>query len=146
MGITKRSFDISQQDYIDAFEGRENEGIYICPQYLNVDLYNDFPMFKAKVSPRCNIMEYFCADAVHMGVASANYDANTTYTYGDIVAPGWEDRESLYCCVGASVQGIAPNDDKINWSKCINVNAGYYKIADVMFSTLMYIRNIINNE
>ena len=139
----RRPTQESYNQMIEDLEGRESEGVFICPQYLHIDLWNDFPLFEAPVSELSKKMDYFCADTIHMGCNCAAYDASTTYTYGNIVRKGL-DMTELYCCVGKAVVGVEPNNDKINWSKCVNTNAGYYKIADMYFATLKYIASLTN--
>lgn len=56
---------------IADFDGRENENIFVCAQYLNVDLLNDFTIVQEAASIRNSTLVNKCSDTVHP--ANAGY-------------------------------------------------------------------------
>lgn len=134
--------------YIDNYDNRQEEGIFICPQYLNVDLWHDFPTTLVYQNTRNkDATRRICLDPVHSGVNCSTYSASTQYKAGNIVSisDGLTRERNLFVAL-QDIIGVEPNDDKIHWAKATeSLNSGYYKIADMYYATLRYITDYINN-
>lgn len=124
-----------------AFDNREDEGIFICPQYLFVDYYNDYPMTDVPVDEYNKSMRRVSLDNVHLGINMNTYNSESAYKRGDTVNHNGKGYLSLI-----DNNRETPSDDKVHWAQAIDtcVNAGYYHIAKANFATLKYIASLIN--
>ena len=119
---------------IAEYENRENEKIYICPQYLAVDLYKDFPLASLPVN-ECNSMEeLFCMDEIHAGNNAGSWINSANYVYGSYV----NDLGMAYAAKKANTNIQPSTDNGEYWSKIINPDAGYNKIAYMYYYLLTY--------
>jgi hypothetical protein len=139
-----RQKEVEKQEwYLSNYDGRESEGVYICPQYLNVDIWNDYPTSLVYENTRNhNVTKKICLDAVHMGVNTGRYSSGTTYAVGATcsIGTGLTRNRNLFISLMSNT-GVEPNDDKVHWAKADeSLNSGYYKIADMYYATLRYIR------
>lgn len=124
--------------YTKRFQNREDEGIFLCPNWLYVDLYNDFPIAEIPIDFINKQLTKAVCDTVHPGMNMEWYNSSNTYTYGQIVRVD----DNGYVCVSKNkITGIEPNDDKINWAKIIpeSINVGYWHIGQAYYDTLNYI-------
>lgn len=132
-------------NYITKYDNMENEGIFICPQYLNVDLWNDFPCTMVYQNSRNkDVDKKVCLDPIHPGVNTGTYSSSTQYHAGNILAvgSGLNRERNMYLSLTDNL-GVEPNDDKIHWAKATNsLNSGYYKIADMYYATIRYILSL----
>lgn len=130
--------------YIQNFEGRENEGVFICPQYLCIDPWNDYPM--AKTPSSINIGDpaerLVSLDNVHPGMNLPNYSSTTTYNFGDSVKVS---AGVGAVCIVENVVGVDPStDDGTHWrlTTASNINCGYFKISEMYYSTIKYMASL----
>ena len=124
--------------YTKRFQNREDEGIFLCPNWLYVDLYNDFPIAEIPIDFVNKQLTKAVCDTTHPGMNMSLYNSSNTYTYGQIV----KFNDNGYVCVSENgITGIEPNDDKINWAKIIpeSINVGYWHIGQAYYDTLNYI-------
>ena len=132
-------------NYIDKYDNRESEGVFVCPQYLNVDLWNDFPCtMVCQNSRNKDITKKVCLDPIHPGVNTGAYLSNKQYYVGNVcaVGSGLNRDRNMYLSLTDNL-GVEPNDDKIHWAKASNsLNSGYYKIADMYYATIRYILSL----
>ena len=132
-------------NYIDRYDNRESEGVFICPQYLNVDLWNDFPCTMVYQNSRNkDITKKVCLDPIHPGVNTGTYLSNKQYNVGDVcaVGSGLNRDRNMYLSLTDNLE-VEPNDDKVHWAKATNsLNSGYYKIADMYYATIRYILSL----
>ena len=132
-------------NYIDRYDNRESEGVFICPQYLNVDLWNDFPCTTVYQNSRNkDVTKKVCLDPIHPGVNTGAYLSNKQFSVGDIctVGSGLNRDRNMYLSLTDNL-GVEPNDDKVHWAKATNsLNSGYYKIADMYYATIRYILSL----
>lgn len=132
-------------NYIDRYDNRESDGVFICPQYLNVDLWNDFPCTMVYQNSRNkDVTKKVCLDPIHPGVNTGTYSSNRQYNVGDVcaVGSGLNRDRNMYLSLADNL-GVEPNDDKIHWAKASNsLNSGYYKIADMYYATIRYILSL----
>lgn len=132
-------------NYIDKYDNRESEGVFICPQYLNVDLWNDFPCTMVYQNSRNkDITKKVCLDPIHPGVNTSTYLSNKQYNVGNVcaVGSGLNRDRNMYLSLTDNL-GVEPNDDKVHWAKATNsLNSGYYKIADMYYATIRYILSL----
>lgn len=124
-----------------SFDNREDEGIFICPQYLFVDYYNDYPMTDVPVDEYNKSMRRVSLDNTHLGINMNAYNSESAYKRGDTVNHNGKGYLSLI-----DNNRETPSDDKVHWAQAIDtcVNAGYYHIAKANFATLKYIASLIN--
>lgn len=141
-----RSKSNNAEWYLKNYDGRTSEGVFICPQYINVDLWNDFPSTLVPENSRSKVAnKKICLDTVHMGVNTGTYNSETAYQVGNTCAlgSGLERERNLFISLKAN-KGVEPNDDKEHWAKADeNLNSGYYKVADMYYATLRYILSLI---
>lgn len=123
---------------LEAFENREDENVFICPQYMCVDLYNDYPLAMLPVSEDNSMKMLYCLDSVHPGTNNGNWSANTNYALYAYVR-----RNGLpYAACKESV-GVDPaTDDGTYWSPILNPEAGYRKIGDMYYAVIKYILSL----
>jgi len=115
------------------YEGREEENIYICPQYLCVDLYRDFPLALLPVSENNSLREYLCLDNTHPGTNIGNWSSATAYKVYDYIR-----RNGVpYAAVKASTN-VDPETDTTGeyWTKIVNPEAGYRKIGEMYYAVI----------
>jgi hypothetical protein len=129
-------------DYINEYDDRENEGIFLLPQYLIIDPHKDYPRTDAPYSNRNSSLREIALENVHMGINMHMHDNSHVYSYGEICTDG---NDNGY--ISLKNNNTAPlSDDKIHWAKTKDdVNAGYWKLADAYFAELKYIASVINN-
>ena len=129
---------------LEDFEDREDEGIFIQPQYLDIDLYNDFPMAKVPINHRNGLLKEVVIDGVHPGINLNHYDVSKVYNYGDTFVYIDNGVMKPFVVLKQGISGITPIDDKVNYAQCEmeGLNAGYYKIADCYYTTLKYIASL----
>lgn len=66
---------------LENYDGRENEGIYLCPVYMNVDPYHDYPYNSVNVSARnSNFQMVVSTDAVHPSTSGYAKIADVIYS------------------------------------------------------------------
>ena len=144
--LQNKNFAYKAFEYISRYDNRESEGVFICPQYLNVDLWHDFPTTKVPQNCRNSDSEkVVCLDQIHPGVNCGTYSGSNVYKRGNIVSTGTglERDRNLYLALADNL-GVTPNDDKVHWAKATNsLNSGYYKIADMYYATIRYILSLI---
>lgn len=79
-GHAKKMLDTAVPKLMSHFQNRESEHIYICPQYLGLDLYNDFKMEETAISNRNERTELQCIDITHPAPAGYYKNADWYYT------------------------------------------------------------------
>lgn len=128
----------SVQNMLAAFDNREDENVFICPQYMCVDLYNDYPLAMLPVSEDNSMKMLYCLDSAHPGTNNGNWSANTNYSlYAYIRRNGLP-----YAACKESV-GVDPAiDDGTYWSPILNPEAGYRKIGDMYYAVIKYILSL----
>lgn len=145
MNIRTKDAMYRAANYIDRYDNRESEGVFICPQYLNVDLWNDFPCtMVCQNSRNKDVTKKVCLDPIHPGVNTGTYLSNKQYNVGNIcaVGSGLNRDRNMYLSLADNL-GVEPNDDKVHWAKATNsLNSGYYKIADMYYATIRYILSL----
>lgn len=126
-------------DYVNEYDDRENEGIFLLPQYLIIDPYKDYPRTDAPYSERNTSLREIALDNVHMGINMSSHSANHVYSYGEICTDG---NDNGY--ISLRNNNTEPlSDDKVHWAKTKDdVNAGYWKLADIYFAELKYIAGL----
>jgi hypothetical protein len=123
---------------VSAFDNRENENVFLCPQYLCVDLYRDFPLALLPVSEDSQLKEYLCLDAVHCGTNINSWNASAEYAMYAYT----KRNEIPYAALKAS-QGVDPaSDDGTYWTPIVNPEAGYNKIGEMYYAVIKYILSL----
>ena len=137
------SASVKVEDYISQFDNRESEGVFICPQYVCIDPFNDYPMtdIPESVGIGSGPMRRVALDIVHPGINTNWYNSATTYNVGSICKTT---SKVMALCLKDGTIGVAPTDDKVNWALTIgsNANLGYFKLAEMYFATLKYIASL----
>ena len=65
---------------INNFDNRENEKIYLCPMYLNMDLENDYNFEEVPLSARDNTKTRLkCTDPIHQSSIGYKKCADVMY-------------------------------------------------------------------
>jgi len=81
---TRSQFDVNMRIHkiiVDNYDGRENEGIYLCPVYLNVDPCHDYPNSSVNVSARNSDFQMTVStDSVHPSTAGYGKIADVIYS------------------------------------------------------------------
>lgn len=123
---------------ITAFDNREEENVFICPQYLCVDLYNDFPLAMLPASECNQLKRYFCLDNVHCGTNSGSWSASTTYPMYSYIRKNGKS----YAAVQESTNVDPETDDGTYWTPIVNPEAGYNKIGEMYYAVIKYILSL----
>lgn len=128
------------RNMIDEYDGRTGEGIFICPQFLHVDLEWDFPWAYCPMQNNIGSLERRTSDKTHPGEQSFDtYDSGTTYNEGSQVSNGGDD----WVCLLDGTEGVTPVDDKINWTIIEDgIGAGYRNIAEAYFTLIKYMETV----
>lgn len=119
---------------IDEYDEREDEGIYILPQYLSVDLYNDYPMADLPIDKYTSMTQRICVDVVHPGNNAGAWSQNTPYKYGQYV-----NRNGTYYAAKVDNTGADPETSSDVWSPILNPDSGYNKIASLYYVMLTHL-------
>ena len=137
-GLGNSEANYSVPKMVTAFDNRENENVFLCPQYLCVDLYRDFPLALLPVSEDSQLKEYLCLDAVHCGTNINNWNASAEYSMYAYV----KRNEIPYAALKAS-QGVDPaSDNGTYWTPIVNPEAGYNKIGEMYYAVIKYILSL----
>ena len=139
-GKWSRDFGTTKlRNYIDEYDDREAEGIFLLPQYLLVDPYKDYPRTDIPCSTRNTTLREISLDNIHPGINMENHSDSNVYAYGDICTDG---NDNGY--ISLRNNNTAPlSDNKIDWAKTKDdVNAGYWKLADAYFAELKYLASL----
>ena len=121
-----------------AFDNRENENVFICPQYVCVDLHRDYPIAMLPASEENSMKIEICLDNVHPGSNNSAWSASTSYKLYDYIRRNGKP----YAACKASV-GVDPEtDDGTYWSPILNPEAGYRKIGDMYYAVIKYILSL----
>lgn len=137
-GLGNSDANYSVPKMVSAFDNRENENVFLCPQYLCVDLYRDFPLALLPVSKDSQLKEYLCLDAVHCGTNINSWNASAEYAMYAYT----KRNEIPYAALKAS-QGVDPaTDDGTYWTPIVNPEAGYNKIGEMYYATIKYILSL----
>ena len=134
-GFGNSSGNYSIPKMIRAYDDRESENIFLCPQYLCIDLYKDFPLALLPVSPDNTMCEYLCLDTTHPGTNIGSWNSTREYVMYDYV----KRNEIPYAALKPS-QGVDPaTDNGSYWTPIVNPEAGYNKIGDMYYAIIKYI-------
>ena len=78
------SFDAAlrmHEFFIDNYDNREDEKIYLCPVYLNIDPYHDYPSQTNSISSRNTDITYnYCTDGTHPATVGYYKIADVIYS------------------------------------------------------------------
>lgn len=130
---------VKPKDYLTHFENREDEGVFICPQYVCVDPDYDYPTVIAPYPLNKNETHRVVADKTHPGINMPNYNGSTTYNRGNTC----QNDNRCCVCLKDGVVGITPSNDLTNWAVTEqDPSAGYYKVAGMYYSVLKYIASV----
>ena len=64
---------------LTAFEGRESENVFVCPQYICVDPYNDYPLAMLPLNEDNQMKTLLCLDTTHPGTNTGVWQSGTAY-------------------------------------------------------------------
>lgn len=136
-GYGNDAANYSTRKMLEAFEGREAEKVYTCPQYLCVDLYNDYPLAELPTSETNPMKRKICLDVTHPGTNVDWWYENKAYnTYAYVRRGASFATVKPYAAVAPST-GVDPlTDDGSHWVQILNPDAGYKKIGDMYYAVI----------
>lgn len=129
----------TSQLLIAEYDNREDENIYILPQYVAVDPIFDYPICDLPISEVNPMLVPMCVDVIHPGINTSEWSSSTTYKMYDWIRRTDGDNIYGYACIEPNIGHDPLTDNGTYWSKCKNANAGYYKIAYMYYYMLWYL-------
>ena len=137
-GLGNSADNYSIPKMVNAFDNRESENVFLCPQYLCVDPIRDYPLALLPVSEANTLREYFCLDSTHPGTNINSWDSSKNYTMYAYV----KRNEIPYAALRES-QGVDPaTDNGTYWTPIVNPEAGYRKIGEMYYAVIKHLVSV----